>query len=427
MGYRQQFAVNVDDAPVHHSLRVIEYPHSGCLGGEPFHIGLGVAFLHSDEYEQSVPDGTDNVAVNRYGSLAYSLDNKSHIVTKLNKISYIYADNSPNDDMKAVKTFFALVMALSLTSCKSGDLSYRHYSIEFPEAPVTLFDNEDAGMQRLGYLNVIQESDTLYRMYYLALEKGVEVKDTRHCLCYAWSNDLVNWHRENPLGGSNVLMHNLVDQSVCYLEGDEYPYRLIANVDNERGKYDMCMWFSKDGINFTDRKLVLDDMNHDSQTVLIPEDGYLKMYLRYTVRLGPGNYKRLLAMRHLDYQGNPITEMEIITDEFLYNSAASKLDDDFDLLLPTYFNNAPGMGDACHLNAYIQHGLYSQPIECPLNDWIEEDEKWVSVGPGILHRDGKSYIVYNTYSNSHDAPGILPGSRYKLIEIKISSDNYGGR
>lgn len=317
------------------------------------------------------------------------------------------------------------VLLAFLASCGSEDLSNRLYSIEFPEAPVTLFDNEEAGLQRMGYLNVIQESDSLFRMYFIGLENGVEVRDTNYCLFYAWSKDLVNWHREIEGRESNKIMDHLCDQSVCYIKGDEYPYRLIANVTNARGKYDMCMWFSKDGINFTDKKIVLDDMNHDSQTVLIPEDGYLKMYFRKSVRLGPGNYKRLVVTRHLDYQGNPITDMEVITDEFLYNTAASKLDKDFDLLIPTYFNNAPGLGDACHLNAYIQHGLYSMPIECPLNDWIEEDEKWVSVGPGILHLDGKSYIVYNTYHNSHDAGEYDGGSNYKLIEIKISSRQYG--
>lgn len=328
--------------------------------------------------------------------------------------------------MKTHPFILALALCCVLASCKGEDLRSRLYSIEFPQAPVKLFDNIEAGVQRLGYLNVIQESDTLFRMYYIALPEGEEIRDTNFCLYHAWSRDLVNWHREVPQAEDNVLMRHLCDQYVCYLEGDEYPYRLVANVTNSRGKYDLSMWFSKDGINFTDRKVVLDDANHDSQTVIIPEDGYLKMYLRHTVRLGPGNYKRLLATMRLDYQGNPITTMEDITDEFIYNSAASKLDEDFDLLLPTYFNNAPGLGDACHLNAYIQHGLYSKPIECPLNDWIREDEKWVSVGPGILHLDGKSYIIYNTYSNSHDT-SLLPDtvSKYELIEIRISSSVWG--
>ena len=219
-----------------------------------------------------------------------------------------------------------------------------------------------------------------------------------------------------------MLMKNLVEQSVCYIEGDEYPYRLVGNIWEDE-KYKLCMWLSKDGINFTDRTVVLEDMMHDSQCVLIPEDGYFKLYLRKSIKLGPGNYNRRIATCCLDMSGKPLTEIELVAGERLYNSAASKIDERFDLLIPTYFNNEPGLDDSCHFNAYIVDGIYSNEIECPLNKWVAEDEKWVLAAPGILHLDGKTYIAYYARNTSHDE-GRIDRSDYKLIEITVSSHPY---
>lgn len=322
-------------------------------------------------------------------------------------------------EKKRILVTMAAILAM-LSSCIDSRVDRTgatRFEIEFPEPPVELFDNEDAGKQVINYFNIVQTDEKEYRMYYIAVENGVKLEDFAHNLYVAWSEDLIHWKFENPLRGSNLIMENIVEQSVNYNPKDKYPYRLTGNVF-EDGRYKLCMWKSKDGISFTDRKVVLEDMMHDSQCVVIPEKDFLKLYYRQSIKLGPGNYDRRIVLRYLDLEGNPITDMEFIADDYLYNSAASKIDDDFDLLLPTEFNNAPGMGDACRFRAFIQHGFYSQSIDCPLNDWMEEGERWFLAAPGFITHEGKTYIAYNARNTSHDQ-GCVDHSCYKLIEIQI--------
>lgn len=308
---------------------------------------------------------------------------------------------------------------LILTSCgKASGPADKRFDIYFPSRPVVLFDNVQAGVQVINYFNIVQTDENMYRMYYIAVDNEVKIEEFAHKLHIAWSDDLLNWHLENPLGGSDVIMEGILEQSVCYTPGDEMPYRLTGNIWEE-GRYKLCTWLSRDGVEFTDRKVILEDRMHDSQCVVIPEKDHLKLYYRQSVRLGPGNYDRRVVMRRLDKDANPVTDMAFITGHYEYNSAASRIEDGYDLLIPTYFNNAPGNGDSCFFKAYIQHGFYSQEIECPLNDWIEPDEKWFLAAPGILRHDGKSYIAYGCRNTSHDQ-GCVDRSYYKLIEIEIS-------
>ena len=300
----------------------------------------------------------------------------------------------------------------------SVNASDARFRITFPEKPVVMFDNRQAGKQVINYFNIIQTAPDEYRMYYIALDEGAPIEDFAYNLYIAWSEDLVNWHFERPGGGGELIMESVIEQYVCYVPGDKYPYRLVGNVF-EDGVYRLCMWTSQDGVEFGNRKVVLEDWTHDSQCVLIPAGDHFKLYYRQSVKLGPGNYNRKVVLRYLDLEGNPVTGMEFIAGDYLYNSAASRIDDEHDLLIPTYFNNAPGNGDDCRLKAYVQHGFYSQEIDCPLNDWIEEDEKWVLAAPGIIHRDGRDYIAYNSRNTSHDQ-GCVDYSCFKLSEIRIA-------
>lgn len=320
-----------------------------------------------------------------------------------------------------------LLAALMLVSCgRTGnrDPQDRMFALSFPEEPVVLFDNSDAGKQLLGYFNIVQVREDLAYMYFIALEEGSEIKDFNHNLYFAWSEDLTHWKFELPDGNTdNLIKEGLIEQSVCYIEGDEYPFRLVGNVW-EDDRYKLCMWFSKDGINFDRRKVLIEDRKHDSQCALVPGKDCIKLYFRQSVKLGPGNYDRRIVLCHIDYEGNVLDDYKFISGHYLYNSSASRIDDRYDLLLPTFFNNAPGMGDSCRFTAYIQDGLYSHEIDCPLNDYVEEDEKWAITAPGILHRDGKSYIGYSTRNTSHDE-GRIDLSTYKLVEISISSEPWG--
>lgn len=305
---------------------------------------------------------------------------------------------------------------LTLASCTKVEQQKR-FEIDFPSEPVMIMDNVQAGKQVINYFNIVQLAENDFRMYYIAVENGVKIEEFAHNLYIAWSDDLVNWHMENPLGGSDLIMENILEQSVCYIPGDRYPYRLVGNIWEE-GRYKLCLWKSRDGVDFTDRKVVLEDRMHDSQAIIIPEKDYLKLYYRQSIRLGPGNYDRRVVLRHLDLEGKPITDMEFITADYEYNCAASKIAEGYDLLIPTYFNNAPGLSDDCRFQAFIQHGFYSQEIACPLNRWVGADDKWLLAAPGILHRDGKDYIAYGGRNTSHDQ-GCVDRSWYKIAEIVI--------
>lgn len=325
-----------------------------------------------------------------------------------------------------MKTTLKLILAAAcaiLASCSpkasQEPLEPRTCTISFPEPPVTILDAEKAGKQLIGYLDIVQVGEKDFRMYYIALEKGAEIKDFNHNLYIAHSDDLVNWKTERPGGGSDLIMQGVIEQSVCYLEGDEYPFRLVANVLEDH-RYKMCMWFSKDGVDFGRRNVIMEDEMHDAQVSLVPRDNGFKLYYRKSVKLGPGNYKRLVLQCDLDKDGNKISESIPAAGEYLYNSAASRLNDESDLLLPTYFNNTPGQGDSCYFKAYVQTGDVAQEIDCPLNRWIGKDEKWAIAGPGIFSLYGRNYIAYNTRNTSHDE-GRIDRSEYKLIEISIDS------
>lgn len=315
--------------------------------------------------------------------------------------------------------FLSLLTSLVLFSCgKKPETADKRFEISFPSEPVVLFDNVQAGKQVINYFNIVQVDESMYRMYYIAVDNGVEIEEFAHNLYVAWSGDLLHWHLENPLGGSDLIMEGILEQSVCYTPGSAKPYRLTGNIW-EDGRYKLCTWLSEDGISFTDRKVILEDRMHDSQCVVIPEKDYLKLYYRQSIRLGPGYYNRRIVLRHLDMDANPLTDMAFIAGDFVYNSAASRIEDGYDLLIPTYFDNSPANGDGCFFKAYIQHGFYSQEIECPLNNWVRADEKWLLAAPGILRHNGKSYIAYGSRNTSHDQ-GSVDRSCYKLAEIVIS-------
>ncbi len=328
--------------------------------------------------------------------------------------------------MKVKSILPVLLLALVSVSCndqRKTNCADELFSLSFPEEPVTLFDNSDAGKQLIAYYNIVQVSEDMAYMYFAALEEGVEVKDFNFNLYFACSEDLVHWKFTLPDGNTdNKLMDNIIEQSVCYLPGDEYPFRLVGNIF-EDDRYKLCMWFSKDGLDFGRRKVILEDRMHDSQCVLIPTEEGFKLYFRQSVKLGPGNYDRRIVLCHLDREGDRLDDYQFISGHYLYNSSASKIDDRYDLMLPTFFNNAPGMGDSCRFTAYVQDGLYSHEIDCPLNAHVEEGEKWFITAPGILYKDGRTYVAYNTRNTSHDE-GRIDVSTYKLVEIKLSSETW---
>ncbi len=197
---------------------------------------------------------------------------------------------------------------------------------------------------------------------------------------------------------------------------DQCPFRLIANIE-ENGKELMCIWKSENGIVFNNRVTVMDDFLHDIQNVVVPTEDNMKLY----TRLWDG-WNRKIATGLLDKDGKLFTSLDTLKIDHVYNSAASKLDSQYDILFPTYMNNkmSDPQTDKAYLKSFLIKDGICQEIECSINKWIKPEEKWMLVSPGIIDIKGDTYIAYNTRTWSHDTKKPDDGiSQYYIIRVKI--------
>lgn len=338
----------------------------------------------------------------------------------------------PTDGKKKVwiALFFIIFLCAYLTSCSNDDTinkevnNFEINEIAFPNPPVEIANNDNWSFQLINYFNVVKVSETKYYMYFTAFENNVSYYDDFNQNIYlASSTDCVHWQYEHTL-----IMKNAVEMSVFVLPGDEYPFRLIANVHREKKDWTpectrmLCMWKSKDGLNFEDRTILLNDMVHDTQNVMIVYPDYLKLFTRSWVLgryLGLENIgvNRKISVCNFDYDGNQLTSLTMLSPDYVYNSAAS-LYRGREIMFPTFFNEKEGNNDSCYVKSYVNLGFYTKEISCELGKWLKEDEKWVTVAPGIISIGDKNFIFYNVHTRSHDS-GATDKSRYYMIEIVI--------
>ncbi|MBQ2151317.1 MAG: hypothetical protein II434_07320, partial [Bacteroidales bacterium] len=109
----------------------------------------------------------------------------------------------------------------------------------------------------------------------------------------------------------------------------------------------------------------------------------------------------------------------ILAGDFLYNTAACKVDDRYDLLFPTYYNTHGGTTDTCTFRCYVTDGPFIRQLPCELNRWVEPDEHWVLAAPGFVFIDGERYLAYNTRTRSHETSATGMVSKYKLIKAVL--------
>lgn len=259
-------------------------------------------------------------------------------------------------------------------------------------------------------------------MYYSAYGVNSGEEDIDQGLFFAYSTDAFHWKREKPNGKSNLILENgIQEQSVFMLDSDkEYPFRLIANI-KEEGKFKLCMWKSSNGydFDFTQKKVLLEDRLHDTQNVIIPRDSNLYLYTRLWNEVAT-NRRNGIAKYSLD--GEMQSPIDTLAGDYVYNSAASYVDNEYDLLQPTYMNNRDGnnKSDNAYFQAFLNKGASCEMIDTNLNGWIKSDEKWRIVAPGILDIDGKKYIAYYAWTWSHDTPQPSNGvSRFYLIRMDL--------
>ena len=284
--------------------------------------------------------------------------------------------------------------------------------VAFPDPPVEIVSNADFGMQLINMFNIIRIPDGTYRMYFIANPKdGIAENEHLQNLYYAESQD--GFHYE--LKGK--LMDELVEQTVSLVKDKEYPYRMVGNqwIGEKSWERGMFLWKSKDGITFTDRKMLYDFL-HDTQNVMIPRGNRWKLYSRVTQE----HFKnRRMTVAEFDKDGEQISDTEILAGDFLYNTAACKVDERYDLLFPTYYNTHGGTTDACFFRCYLADGPFVRELPCALNRWVEADEKWMLAAPGFVYINGERYLAYNTRTRSHETSQTGMVSKFKLIKAVL--------
>lgn len=325
----------------------------------------------------------------------------------------------------------ALLALCVLASCENGnDDNPTEFTtcVYFPEAPIEIMSNQDVSSNDydcrvINYFNIVQAKENLYYLYYAALGKYSGDADIEQGLFFAYSNDAIHWKRELPDGRNNIIVPSgIQEQSVFKLESDnENPYRLVANI-KEANKHKLCMWESKNGydFDFSNRTVLLDDRLHDTQNVIIPRNDSLYLY----TRLWSATAKdRRNAIARFNRDGVLDSSIDTLAGNYVYNSAASYVNEQYDLLLPTFINNKDG--DSPSDEAYFKAFLKDVRADCVeidtnLNQWLKDYEKWMIAAPGILNIDGEKYIAYYTWNRSHDGKWPEPGiCKYYLIKMEL--------
>ncbi|MBR5661422.1 MAG: hypothetical protein IKW99_07715 [Bacteroidales bacterium] len=300
---------------------------------------------------------------------------------------------------------FLFLLAAVLCACGEKVIT----GVSFPGPPIEIASNESFGMGMINYYNIIQGPDGTYRMYFAANENSGIAEDEWHQNLYlAESSD--GFHYE--LKGK--IMESLIEQSVCLVKDKDWPYRLIGNQLLD-GKHCLCLWKSKDGIEFTGRK-VLFDFKHDTQNTLTQHGSRMKLYSRLTQE----HYQnRRITLAEFTLDGEQVSETEILAGDCLYNSAASKVDERYDLLFPTYYNTHGGTTDTCSFRCYLADGSFMRELPCELNRWVDESEEWALASPGFIFINGDRYLAFATRTASHDHSHTGMISRYKLIKVVL--------
>ena len=296
-------------------------------------------------------------------------------------------------------------LAAALCACGRETL----IGVSFPEPPIEIATNEDFGMGLINYFNIIRLPDGTYRMYFSANEgSGIAEDEWAQNLYLAESAD--GFHYE--LKGK--LMDAIIEQSVCRVDDKAWPYRLVGS-QMEGGHHSLFLWKSKDGITFTDRKMLHKD-KHDTQNVLIPRGQRMKLYSRVTQE----RYKnRRITLAEFSLDGEQLSATEVLAGDFLYNNAACQVDERYDLLFPTYYNTHGGTTDTCFFRCYLADGPFVRELPCALNRWVESNEGWMLASPGFITINGERYLAFCTRTETHEHSHTGMVSKYKLIKTAL--------
>ena len=165
----------------------------------------------------------------------------------------------------------AIILSALLAGCCQKEKEI--VAVHFPEPPVEILTNETVGMDVINYFNIIQRPEGGYRLYFAGYSESVNGPEFDHQdLYYAESEDGFHYTYKGK------IMDGVVEQSVFLTGEKDKPYGLVGRVF-EKGRLNLFLWKSKDGIEFGDKTLLLIKW-HDTQNAMVPRDGKLKLYTR---------------------------------------------------------------------------------------------------------------------------------------------------
>ena len=302
---------------------------------------------------------------------------------------------------------FLLLILVSVALCACGKKTL--VGVSFPDPPIEIASNAQMGLGLINYFNILRLPDGTYRMYFSGNESSGVAEDEWSQNLY-WAESADGFH----YGLKGKVMDAIIESSVCLVEDGEWPFRLVGS-QMEEDRHCLFLWKSKDGINFTHRKLLY-DFKHDTQNILVPRGKKMKLYSRVTQE----HYKnRRITLSEFTLDGEPLSSTEVLAGDFLYNSAACKVDEKYDLLFPTYYNTHGGTTDACMFRCYLADGPFMRELPCELNRWVEDGEYWYLAAPGFVLIDGQRYLAFNTRTESHEQSHDGMVSKYKLIKTVL--------
>lgn len=300
------------------------------------------------------------------------------------------------------------------------------------------YDNID-----LGQAIIVQVDKSLYYLYYSCNgsltdnnsdyaparykywdkeKRKFDTHDGGLHIAFAYSTDGINWikgfpkgislhtdSKGNPIGitgdilpkGTNLLNYiGLSAYDLVKVPDEEYPFRLIANemqdMEHYVNKTHVCMWKSRDGINFEKKIEILPD-KYDGVPSIIVRGNIMKVFHR--MRSQSSNKKRVIGVMCLDLNGVILSPLTTIIDDFYYNSAASLLDDRREILFPTYFDQKSP--NRSHYDAFIVDGNNVLKCSSSTRAFMVGDDRFGLVMPHIIEVAGVHYILYYQTNKWH--------------------------
>ena len=292
----------------------------------------------------------------------------------------------------------------------------------------------------LGHGTTVKVNNNMYYMYYTCYGTDSRGKGKGELLAFAYSVDGRNWTKSYPPNVTHeVLLDDgtvMTDSNIIFLGGvkehdvvlvndPEYPFRLIANKSVMQDTYTnmtyICMWKSKDGVNFIDEKIVVQN-KFDSQPSVIVKDNILKVYHRMR------NWyisARCIGVMYLDLGGNIVSPLTKLSNTLYYNSAAIQIDDHRELLLPTYYNEQEVLKN--HYESIIVDGTNISKANSNIESlkdggesWVKGNDGWGWFMPHQIWVDEVPYALYVVRNFPHDYPqGFPPADRETIKKTEI--------